>query len=69
MLGQNHFCGSIHGYMNLLIFKIFRKRGVSYKLGCAIKDLWGLWGLWADSESCRIVALLPVIPYAQRNNW
>ena len=25
MLGQNHFCGSIHGYMNLLIFKYFVK--------------------------------------------
>ena len=39
-------------------------------LGCANKDLDGFLGpLCKFIEYCRIVALLPVIPYTKRNNW
>ena len=39
-------------------------------LGCANKDLDGFFGLLCKFiEYCRIVALLPVIHYTQRNNW
>jgi hypothetical protein len=37
---------------------------------CANKDLDGYLGpLSKFIKYCRIVALLPVIPYTQRNNW
>ena len=39
-------------------------------LGCANKDLDGSLGSMGKFiDYCRSVALLPVIPYTQRNNW
>ena len=41
----------------------------AYLLGCANKDLDGSLGpMGKFIEYCRIVALLPGIPYTQRNN-
>ena len=49
-----------------LLSTIHLKISTAY-VGCANKDLDGSLGKFI--QYCRILALLPVIPYTQRNNW
>ena len=58
--------------MFLLVENIIpgKVRGKTLKVGCANKDLdRSLGSLGKFIDYCRMVALLPAIPYTQRNNW
>ena len=67
-----HLHISISMFSNFSILSNERRERNLYppRLGCATKDQDGsLRPLGKFIEYCRIVAVLPVIPYTTRNNW